>query len=66
VKLAEVLRGLLAGEARAQTAAATPVAGARPAGAGSRPADASLVQADEATNALIINARMQPTITCAA
>lgn len=56
VKLAEVLRGLLAGEARTQTAAATTVAGARPAGASGRPADASLVQADEATNALIINA----------
>ena len=58
VKLAEVLRGLLAGEARTQTAAAsTAAAGARPAGAsGSRPSEASLVQADEATNALIINA----------
>ena len=57
VKLADVLRGLLAGEARSQTAAA-PAAGARPpgAGGGSRPAEASLVQADEATNALIINA----------
>jgi general secretion pathway protein D len=57
VKLAEVLRGLLAGEARTQTVAATTAAGARPAGAGSKPADASLVQADEATNALIINAQ---------
>jgi len=57
VKLAEVLRGLLAGEARTQTAAATTAAGARPAGAVSKPADASLVQADEATNALIINAQ---------
>ena len=56
VKLADVLRGLLAGEARSQTAATTPAAGARPAGAGGRPAEASLVQADEATNALIINA----------
>ena len=55
VKLADVLRGLLAGEARSQTAAAVPV-GARPAGAIGRPAEASLVQADEATNALIINA----------
>jgi len=59
VKLADVLRGLLAGEARSQSAASTPSAGlpsgARPAG-GSKPAEASLVQADEATNALIINA----------
>jgi general secretion pathway protein D len=53
VKLAEVLRGLLAGEARTQTAVAT-TTGARPAGGGT--AQASLVQADEATNALIINA----------
>lgn len=55
VKLADVLRGLLAGEARSQTSAA-PVSGgaARPAGA--KAAEASLVQADEATNALIINA----------
>jgi len=57
VKLADVLRGLLAGEARSQTAAAGPLAGARPAGStSSKPAEASLVQADEATNALIINA----------
>jgi general secretion pathway protein D len=59
VKLAEVLRGLLSGEARAQTAAAAPVAGLaaglRPTGA-SRATEASLIQADEATNALIINA----------
>ncbi|HYM47569.1 MAG TPA: type II secretion system secretin GspD [Burkholderiaceae bacterium] len=58
-KLAEVLRGLLAGEARAQTAAATPTPGigataVRPGAA--RTAEASLVQADEATNSLIINA----------
>ncbi len=55
-KLAEVLRGLLAGEARSQTTAAAgaPAAAGRP--GGSRTADASLVQADEATNALIINA----------
>ena len=51
------MRGLLAGEARTQTAAATTVAGARPAGGGSKSAEASLVQADEATNALIINAQ---------
>jgi len=57
MKLAEVLRGLLAGEARTQTATAIPT-GARPAGTAvaSRPAEASLIQADEATNALIINA----------
>jgi len=59
-KLAEVLRGLLAGEARAQqTAAASPaVAGiARAAtAAAARTTEASLVQADEATNALIISA----------
>lgn len=58
VKLAEVLRGLLAGEARAQTATAPTAPGvpgaARPA---ARPAaEASLIQADESTNALIINA----------
>lgn len=57
VKLAEVLRGLLAGEARAQPTAAPAVPGApaaaRPA---ARTAEASLIQADEATNALIINA----------
>jgi general secretion pathway protein D len=62
VKLAEVLRGLLAGEARAAAAvpsvtAAVPVAGAAAARPGAtRAAEASLIQADEATNALIINA----------
>ncbi|HEX9811694.1 MAG TPA: type II secretion system secretin GspD [Burkholderiales bacterium] len=58
VKLAEVLRGLLAAEARTQqpaAAAAGTVAVGR-AGASRRTAEASLVQADEATNALIINA----------
>lgn len=59
VKLADVLRGLLSGEARAQSAAAVPVAGLaaglRPTGTG-RTTEASLIQADEATNALIINA----------
>ena len=59
VKLAEVLRGLLSGEARTQTATAGPTAGLaaglRPTGASSA-AQASLIQADEATNALIINA----------
>ncbi|HEY8553642.1 MAG TPA: type II secretion system secretin GspD, partial [Burkholderiales bacterium] len=60
-KLAEVLRGLLAGEARAQQPAPAPgaapgaPAAARPAQARST-AEASLIQADEATNALIINA----------
>ncbi len=52
-KLAEILRGLLSGETHAQTAvAAVPgrVAGAKPA------AEASTIQADEATNSLIISA----------
>ncbi len=58
VKLADVLRGLLAGEARTQqTAAATPaIPGAARAPTASRGVEASLIQADEATNALIINA----------
>lgn len=47
--LATVLRGLLAGEAHAQT----PAAGAAPAAQG---AQASTIEADEASNALIINA----------
>jgi general secretion pathway protein D len=57
-KLAEVLRGLLAGEARTQQASATTAAtgAARPAGGTARAAEASLIQADEATNALVINA----------
>lgn len=56
VKLVEVLRGLLAGEARAQTATA-PAAPGVPGRPAARPAaEASLIQADEATNALIINA----------
>lgn len=56
-KLVEVLRGILAGEARAQTAAATPAAGAATAARGAaKTAEASLIQADEATNALIISA----------
>lgn len=57
-KLAEVLRGLLAGEARAQQATALPAAAGapRPAGGARSATEASLVQADEATNALIINA----------
>jgi general secretion pathway protein D len=58
VKLAEVLRGLLAGEARAQQPAATTAAGGRTAAVAARrsTAEASSIQADEATNALIINA----------
>lgn len=60
VKLAEVLRGLLAGEARNQAAVASPAAqpgGAiRPASSSASKSEASLIQADEATNALIINA----------
>jgi general secretion pathway protein D len=58
VKLAEVLRGLLAAEARALTAAASAsatAAVARPSAA-AKAVEASLIQADEATNALIINA----------
>jgi general secretion pathway protein D len=51
-KLAEVLRGLMAGEVRvAQTATVIP---GRPAAA--RTAEASQIQADEATNSLIISA----------
>jgi general secretion pathway protein D len=57
VKLAEVLRGILAGEARSQqTAAAVPGAAVRPAGGAARASEASQIQADEATNALVINA----------
>jgi general secretion pathway protein D len=52
-KLAEILRGLLAGEARAQTAA--PAAPGRPAAARSS-AESSQIQADESTNSLIISA----------
>lgn len=60
-KLAEVLRGLLAGEARAsQQQSTVNVAAApgapRPGGATRSGTEASLIQADEATNALIINA----------
>jgi general secretion pathway protein D len=54
-KLAEILRGLLTGEARAQTATAA-VPG-RPATAAARSgAESSQIQADEATNSLIISA----------
>ncbi|MBI3778756.1 MAG: type II secretion system secretin GspD [Gammaproteobacteria bacterium] len=55
VKLADILRGLLSGEARAQPAAATAIPG-RPPVAGKSGAEASLIQADEATNSLIISA----------
>ncbi|MEW6330105.1 MAG: type II secretion system secretin GspD [Pseudomonadota bacterium] len=54
-KLAEILRGLLTGEARAQTA--TAAAPGRPAAAAARSgAESSQIQADEATNSLIISA----------
>ncbi len=56
VKLAEVLRGLLAGEARAQTATAAAIPGRAPVAAGKSGAEASQIQADEATNSLIISA----------
>jgi general secretion pathway protein D len=52
-KLAEILRGLLTGEARAQTAA--PAVPGRPAAARSS-AESSQIQADESTNSLIISA----------
>lgn len=53
-KLAEILRGLLTGEARAQTAA--PVIPGRSAAAVRSGAESSQIQADEATNSLIISA----------
>ena len=52
VKLAEILRGLLTGEARAQAAPAVP---GRPAAARTG-VESSQIQADEATNSLIISA----------
>ena len=52
-KLAEILRGLLSGEARAQTAA--PAVPGRPATTRSG-VESSQIQADEATNSLIISA----------
>lgn len=68
-KLAEVLRGLIAGEARTQQAASAAVAAApggagggaaapasRSGGGGRGGAENSLIQADEATNSLIISA----------
>jgi len=54
-KLAEILRGLLTGEARAQTATAAAVPG-RPATAAKTGVESSQIQADEATNSLIISA----------
>ena len=59
VKLAEVLRGLVAGEARSQGGSAPPAlpgGAVRPPAGSTKTAEASLIQADEATNALIINA----------
>jgi general secretion pathway protein D len=53
-KLAEILRGLLTGEARAQTA--TAAAPGRPATAARSGAESSQIQADESTNSLIISA----------
>ncbi len=56
-KLAEILRGLLAGEARAQGTLPGAVGGPiRGAGAASSVTEASLIQADEASNSLIISA----------
>lgn len=52
-KLAEILRGLLTGEARAQTA--SPAAAGRPAAVKSG-VESSQIQADESTNSLIISA----------
>ncbi|WP_372521835.1 type II secretion system secretin GspD [Sulfuricaulis sp.] len=54
-KLAEILRGLLSGEARALTASAAATPGRPPVGA-SKAAEASQIQADEATNSLVISA----------
>jgi len=53
-KLAEILRGLLSGEARATQAVASATPG-RPA-IGGKAAEASQIQADEATNSLVISA----------
>ena len=55
-KMVETLRGLMAGEQRSAAPQAAP-AGAQPAAAASaNKAEASLIQADEASNALIISA----------
>ncbi len=63
VKIAEILRGLMAGEARAAAAPGLPVSpspglpgAAAPVAAAPRHVEASLIQADEATNSLIISA----------
>ncbi|MEK7717515.1 MAG: type II secretion system secretin GspD, partial [Pseudomonadota bacterium] len=56
VKLAEILRGLLSGEARAQTASVAAVPGRPPVSVSKSAAEASQIQADEATNSLIISA----------
>jgi general secretion pathway protein D len=57
VKLAEILRGLLAGEARAQATPSGAIGGPVPVGAAARSAtEASLIQSDEASNSLIISA----------
>ena len=53
-KLAEILRGLMAGEARAQPAAQQ--APGQPAQAAGAKVEASTIQADEASNALIVSA----------
>jgi general secretion pathway protein D len=63
-KLAEILRGIMAGEARSQSAGSGAVGGGvpgtpaiRPTGASAaKAAEASLIQADESTNAIIISA----------
>ncbi len=58
-KLADILRGLLAGEARsagASPAAAVPIPGVPAAAAAQKGAETSLIQADEDSNALIISA----------
>lgn len=52
--IAQILRGLIAGEARAQAPARAPAGGAAATGAAAAPA--SLVQAHEESNALVINA----------
>lgn len=54
LKLAEILRGLMAGEARAQPGA--PQTPGQPAQAAAAKVEASTIQADEASNALIISA----------
>lgn len=57
VKLAEILRGLLAGEARAQATSPGAIGGPVPVGAAARSVtEASLIQPDEASNSLIISA----------